>query len=90
MFLPPFLLTSFSDMPDVESSQVSVTAETVIPDMESSHQTTSDSELILHWQPVHIAGAKGATRYWIVEPTKVCFNFCTMQMKVYRTLIQSH
>ena len=67
-------------MADVESSQVSVIA---IPDTESSQQTTSDSELTLHWQPVRIAGAKGATRYWIVEPTKVCSDFCSVQMKVY-------
>ena len=73
-------------MADVESSQASVIAETVIPDTESSQQ----SELNLHWQPVRIAGAKGATRYWIVEPTKVCSDFCTVQMKVYWTLIQSH
>jgi len=77
-------------MADVESSQVSVIAETVIPDMESSQQSTSDMELTLHWQPVRIAEAKGATRYWIVEPTKVSSDFCTVQMKVYWTLIQSH
>ena len=77
-------------MADVESSQVSVIAETVIPDTESSQQSTSDTELTLHWQPVYIAGAKGATRYWIVESTKVCSDFCTVQMKVYWTLIQSH
>ena len=77
-------------MADVESSQVSVIAETVIPDTESSQQSTSDMELTLHWQPVRIAGAKGATRYWIVEPTKVSSDFCTVQMKVYWTLIQSN
>ena len=77
-------------MADVESSQVSVIAETVISDTESSQQTTSDSELTLHWQPVRIAEAKGATRYWIVEPTKGRSDFCTMQMKVYWTVIQSH
>ena len=77
-------------MADVESSQVSVIAETVIPDTESSQQSTSDTELTLHWQPVRIAGAKGATHYWIMEPTKVCSDFCTVQMKVYWTLIQSH
>ena len=77
-------------MTDVESSQVSVIAKTVILDTGSSQQSTSDTELTLHWQPVRIAGAKGATRYWIVEPTKVCSDFCTMQMKVYWTLTQSH
>jgi len=77
-------------MADVESSQVSVIAETVIPDTESSQQSTSDMELTLHWQPVRIAGAKGAIRYWIVEPMKVSSDFCTVQMKVYWTLIQSH
>ena len=77
-------------MADVESSQVSVIAEMVIPDTESSQQSTSDTELTLHWQPMRIAGAKGITHYWIMEPTKVCSDFCTMQMKVYWTLIQSH
>jgi len=83
VFLLPFLLPSFSDMADVESSQVSGIAEMVIPDTESSQQTTSDSKLTLHWQPVRIAEAKGTTRYWIVEHTKVCSDFCTVQMKVY-------
>ena len=77
-------------MADMESSQVSGIAEMVIPDTESSQQSTSGTELTLHWQPMRIAGAKGATRYWIVEPTKVCSDFCTMQMKVYWTLTQSH
>ena len=77
-------------MADMESSQVSGIAKMVIPDTESSQQSTSGTELTLHWQPVRIAGAKGATRYWIVEPTKVCSDFCTVQMKVYWTLIQSH
>ena len=67
----------------MESSQVSVIAKTVILDMKSSQQTTSDSELTLHWQPVCIAGAKGTTCYWIMEPTKVCADFYTVQMKVY-------
>jgi len=77
-------------MVDVESSQVSVIAETVVSDMESSQQSTSDTELTLHWQPVRIAGTKCATRYWIMEPTKVCSDFCTVHMKVHGTLIQSH
>ena len=67
----------------MESSQVSVIAKTVILDMKSSQQTTSDSELTLHWQPMRIAGAKGAIRYWSVESTKICSDFCTVQMKVY-------
>ena len=46
-------------MANVESSQVSIIAETVILDMDSSQQ----SELNLRWQPVRIAGTKGATRY---------------------------
>ena len=62
----------------------------VITDMESSQQSTSDTELILHWQLVHIEEAKGAMYYWIVELTKVYSDFCTVQMKVYRILIQSH
>ena len=77
-------------MADIESSQVSVITETVIPDTESSQHSTGDTELTLSWQPVRISGAKGATRYCIVEPMKVCSDFCTVQMKVYWTLIQSN
>ena len=73
-------------MADAESSQASVIAETVTPDMESSQQSTGDTELTLSWQPVRIAGAKGATHYWIVELTKVCSDYCMVQMMVYLVL----
>ena len=46
-------------MADMESSQASVIAEAVISDTDSSQQ----SELNLHWQPVHIIGAEGTMRY---------------------------
>ena len=75
------------------SSQESVFAETVSVNANSSQQSTSDIDTptpsFLNWQSAQIGGSKGPTRYWIVEPTKVCSDFCNMQMKVCLIVMQS-
>jgi hypothetical protein len=65
-----------------------------VTDVASSPQPASDVDsppmVLMNWQPKCIGAAKSFARYWIVENTKVCSEFCKVQMKVGVLLMQSN
>ncbi len=69
------------------TSQSSVDTSADEASQSPSHISNTDPECALLWEPNTICGKGTADRYWLVENSRKCIDFCKNQLKVLTSIL---
>jgi hypothetical protein len=69
------------------TSQSSVYASADEASQSTSHISDTDPECTLLWEPNTVCGKGTADRYWLVENSRKCIDFCKNQLKVSMSML---